>query len=334
MLAFQSRPSFVSGATEIFTVNPDGSGRSALTDAPGFNNSPSWSPDGRRIAFSRESGDFGGPAPHLVVMNSDGTGLTDVTEGIQPAWSPNGTKLAFVRLPSCFPSPGFPCPESDIWTINVDGTGLTRVTHDNGNDFAPDWSPDGAKLAFEGGGGGYDIWTVDPDGSGLSRLTDDPEADIDPSWSPDGSKIAFSSRRDQPATSGCGSTCNFEIYVMNADGSGEARLTNDPATDQQPAWSPDGEKIAFSRFNCSDSSCDGHIYAIDGNGSGAVAVTSGPAFDSAPDWQALPGPRREDYKNQAQFCKSQRDFLREATFSRRYGGGANAYGRCVSARGP
>ena len=93
------------------------------------------------------------------------------------------------------------------------------------------------KIAFYASSRGYlGIYTRNPDGSELTRLTSG--ADIEPAWSPDGTQIAFT--RFYGATQG-------EIFVMNADGSNQRRLTAN-ANDRNPTWSPDGTKIAFSSF--------------------------------------------------------------------------------------
>ena len=135
----------------------------------------------------------------------------------------------------------------DIWTMNPDGTAHTRLTEGPASDSRPDWSPDGTKVAYASyADGNYDIYVVDADGSDPIRLTDDPASDTFPTWSPDGEKIAFVTTRgeDDP------STYLRDIYVMNSDGSGEPTNLTDGAgsvysRDAAPAWSPDGEKIAF-----------------------------------------------------------------------------------------
>jgi Ca2+-binding RTX toxin-like protein len=92
-------------------------------------------------------------------------------------------------------------------------------------------------------------------------------------WSPDGSRLAFIAGRDG----------DFELYAMNADGSGQARLTDHPGSEFSPAWSPDGTRITYNSF------ADGNfeIFAIDSDGTDAGNLTNHFAFDSRPDWQPL-----------------------------------------------
>src|ERR671932_391217 len=83
----------------------------------------------------------------------------------------------------------------------------------------------------------WEIYTVNPDGSELAKITNNPASDMNPAWSPDGTKIAF--RRNDAMVSASGLN-NEDIYVMNADGTEQRRLTDDTGDDSLPAWSPDG----------------------------------------------------------------------------------------------
>ena len=137
---------------------------------------------------------------------------------------------------------------------------------------APDPAPD-SKIAFQ----------TDRDGElrdlrhGRRRLQPDQpheqrsESKRNPSWSPDGSQIAFDSDRDG----------NWEIYVMDADGSNPTNLTNNAADDQRPAWSPDGSKIAFHSNR--DGNLD-EIYVMDADGSNPIRLTNNTDNDHCPSW--------------------------------------------------
>jgi dipeptidyl aminopeptidase/acylaminoacyl peptidase len=162
--------------------------------------------------------------------------------------------------------------DSDIFTMNADGGGQTNVTASAAVDFAPAWSPDGARIAFVSNQdpASNEIYLVNADGTGQVRLTVNSFDDRDPAWSPDGTKIAFTTTRDG----------NGEIYVMNANGSGQTNLTNNPANDKQPAWSPDGTKIAFTSARGGTD----QVYVMNANGSSQVNLSNSGAPDSEPNW--------------------------------------------------
>jgi hypothetical protein len=164
----------------------------------------------------------------IYMMNTNGTGLARITSGIQSAqadWPSNGSTIAFV---------GGPCCQRQIYVVNTDGSNLHQLFGEGADNIAPEWSPDGTKLAYSNAG----VEVVNADGSNRTVLQYTGTLDTYPSWSPDGSKIAFTSTR-----TGIG-----HIFVMNADGSNAQQLTGEPASqDQHPSWSPDGSKIVFER---------------------------------------------------------------------------------------
>jgi Tol biopolymer transport system component len=315
----------------IFVVEPDGSGATQITHNPyviltrtgtvlGRDWGPEWSPDGRRIAFTRDSQD----GSELRIVNADGTADSGFgVPGVGAVFSPDGTKFAFVD----YIPPGYP----QIFVMNADGSGVTQLTYGSGAS-EPDWSPDGTKIAFSQGPVSYgrsEIYVMNADGTGQMRLTFELEQGswtFGPSWSPNGINIAFT-RTYQGQ--------QYEVYSMKADGSGLVNLTDNYVgapdytrnDDESPAWSPDGTQIAFVRHT--NSGGGDRIVLMNADGSGAREVVAG----QQPVWQPLAGPRRNDYKNVAQFCKAERDFLGEPQFRQKYGTGpkgANAHGKCVS----
>jgi serine/threonine-protein kinase len=263
------------GNHEIYVMNPDGTDQRRLTYNDGMDNQPAWSPDGRRIAFSR----VGGGGVDIFIMNADGseqTRLTNQTAAGPMAhgatWSPDGKRIAF----QSFVRP-------DIYVIAVDGTGLTNLTNRPASDGSPAWSPDGHRIAFTSNRDGNDeIYVMNTDGSDPVRLTFNARSDrsprwnLSPDWSPDGRQIAFASDRDG----------DEEIYVMNADGTGLVRLTFNPGEDGKPSWSPDGRQIAFQRRVL------GHlqVFVMNADGSNVTRLTelSPVVFNRSPSW----GPRR------------------------------------------
>jgi Tol biopolymer transport system component len=169
----------------------------------------------------------------------------------------------------------------EIYIMNAaDGSNQTRLTSVNANDSEPSLSPDGTKIAFESDrDGNSNIYIMNAaDGSNQIRLTDSPADDSNPRWSPDGTKIAFNTNRDSTRLD----FVNHEIYIMNAaDGSNQTRLTNDPAWDSLPSWSPDGSLIAFY----SERDFTGDIFIMDAaDGSNQIRLTDSPAWDSFPSW--------------------------------------------------
>lgn len=219
--------------SKIYLMNADGSEHRPLTkklgaDDPRWNplggRALAWSPDGRRLAFFGGGG-CGQYCFNLWVMNSDGSGLRNLTPKLwaagaesgggptfDPAWSPDGQMIAFVGLAAGSASRS-PQP---IYVVKADGSGLRRLTpKPMGACAAPAWSPDGRKLAFVSDrDGNSDVYVMNANGKGQRNLTRDRGYDADPAWSPNGRTIAFISNRDG----------HYGVYVINADGSGQPRL--------------------------------------------------------------------------------------------------------------
>jgi TolB protein len=318
----------------IDTMNADGSARRELTSG----GAAAWSADGTKIAFGRGAvrDGVGWRNAAVYLMNADGSGESLVTSGgvqelnPRPSLSPDGRRIVFER---CVQGSTGGCIDSDLFTSNIDGSGVELLVGRFGLDSDPDWSPDGSKIVFWDDNG---IWVVNADKTGLRHICcgEFPSWSCcaeSPSWSPNSSKIVFQSNRHVPRP--C-ELCPDEIYVMNADGSGQTRLTNDPLPEWFPTWSPDGKKIAWEHLYCAPSCTGADIYVMNADGTGAVNVTNnGPGsgdYEIYPDWQPIPGPRRSDFKNASKFCKAEREFLGDEAFRQRYGGGANAHGKCVS----
>ena len=290
-IAFSSAEPFLESPHDIFVMNADGSGLESLTDDLNLNFLPKWSPDGGEIAFlSVRDGNR-----EIYVMNADGSGQANLTEhpaddsygvvlGLSPLfsadpWSPDGSRLAFNRT-SVNGEPGD--PEVDgVYVMNADGSNQTRIA-DIPALFAG-WSADGEKLLlYSAGEEGAEIFVINADGTDLTTLISLPGENPQgfPVWSPDGEKIAFTADRDG----------NDAIYAMNADGSDVTPLTTGAgATGFEgcdglfgTAWSPDGERIAFT------SGCDFEravVMVVNADGSGETRIADAPAF--SPAW--VPG---------------------------------------------
>src|SRR4029079_12090585 len=129
-------------------------------------------------------------------------------------------KIAFTRFDSSI-------SQSQLWLANAEGTGQTKISS-AGSPNGMFWTSDGSRLLTDG------IYSWNPDGSNQTLIAPGGR----PAPSPDGKKIAFTK---VPPEGG-----NTELYVMNADGTGATRLTNDATFEEWPAWSPDGSEIAFT----------------------------------------------------------------------------------------
>jgi hypothetical protein len=247
------------GNFEIYTMDADGGGQIRLTENPGEDYSPAWSPDGKRLAFvSTRDGNA-----EVYVMNADGTAQTRLTNNtasdLRPAWSPDGSRIAFVTNRD---------GNDEIYLMNTDGSNQVNLTLNSADDSSFAYSPDGNTIVFSSTreDSQFDLYRMNADGSGVARLTDNPGDDIDPSVSP--SQIAFQSNRDE----------NDEIYTMRFGVQNQTRLTTNTDFDEDPAQSSNGARIAFS------STRDGNfeIYAVNADGSSLTRLTSNDAADIEP----------------------------------------------------
>jgi Tol biopolymer transport system component len=145
-----------------------------------------------------------------------------------PNWFPDGQALVFAAEVGT--------GRADIYRMDLDGGGRRRLTDHEATDASPAVSPDGTRIAFESErDGNSEIYVMDVAGGNVVRLTNDPARDSAPAWSPDSRRIAFTSDRDNRASA--------DVYVMNADGSGVERVTTDLAN-WAPQFAPDGRRLA------------------------------------------------------------------------------------------
>ena len=259
----------VGDAKDIFVVNVDGTGLANLTTAPGDDTNAAWSPDGALIAFATERNYDGGGAD-VYVIDADGRNprLID-TKAYNPSWAPDSQRLTYASYKS---------GRYQIYTAAPDGSGSVNVTNSSSSDAVPRWSPDGARIMFEGlragGPGGTSIYVMNADGSNQRALVPSVEFNSAPVWSPDGQRVAF----DGVASSGADS----DVYRVNVDGNAVTNLTQGAAgPDRDATWSPDGSQLAI----VSDRDGTTKLYRVNDDGTGPLRLTNTEfSSETAPAW--------------------------------------------------
>jgi Tol biopolymer transport system component len=263
---------------QIFSINPNGTGRRQLTHVAGGHDAanPKWSPDGTKIVYqSNPAGEY-----DLWVMNGNGTGqhrlLADPGWDDQvPSWSPDGSMVVFARCNSFL--------FCDVELVNADGTGMHRLVGGRRTNAAPVFSPDGQWVLFDSDRAGLRsaLWKIRTNGTGLTRLTAPRLEAFWGSWSPDGSRIVFTIDCCLPFS---------EVYVMNQDGSHIQRVTHSGLNHQSgfPRWAPDGTRLVWMSDRSYSDACCNDLYTSRVNGSDIKRVTHD-GFDAAiADWGRQP----------------------------------------------
>jgi TolB protein len=242
MLAYSpngERLAFTDEDRNLVLMNGDGTNVHKVLDSGGkvivF---PSWSPDGRYIAFAI-GGFFQRPVVpgQLGLIRPDGSGMRMLTEGKASSgfasWSPDGKRLVYRVMGD---------GQQGLRVLTLDDGKVATLT--NEYDTFPVWSPRGDRIAFcSFRDGDYDIYTMRPDGSDVRKLTNSHGNDAHPIWSVDGNWIVFTSSRkgfkDEAMLSEWGPQPYGDLYVMRADGSDVRQLTDNQFEDATPAWRPE-----------------------------------------------------------------------------------------------
>jgi Tol biopolymer transport system component len=253
----------------VMPWNGESFGLQQLTVGPGFHGDPGYSPGGQRIAIESDWGDFPASEGIWTIPASDPDGVTQAEAQrvtILPAgasfdseaqYSPDGQWIVFTRFQSCHFQPHghlafnpSGCIQA-IFKVHPDGTGLTRLTPWGHQNSAPDWSPDGTKIAFDSCdsaklGCTGDVYVMNADGTGRQRLTDSP-----------------------PVSDVGHDFANFRFEFAN-----------------NPVWSPDGKKILYTQWT--DGGFPTQLVAINPDGSGQTVVVDGDFFQNKADWGTHP----------------------------------------------
>ncbi len=264
---------------KIWTMNIDGSDKRMVSPDHGANTCSFFLPGDRKIIFSSTNhipGDCP-PRPNLLtsaryvwplfpygifVANADGTGLMRITDNpkydAEPIVSPDGTQVVFGSQRE---------GNFDVYIMNIDGSSVRRLTDRTGYNGGPWFSPDGKKIVWRAWfpetdaekamwkdcmeknyilAVPLDLWLMDADGSNKKLLLHNGATNFAPSWHPDGKRIIFASNRDDWRSDIKQYGHNFELYLINLDGTGLERITYNTTFDSFPMFSPDGKKIVWA----------------------------------------------------------------------------------------
>lgn len=217
------------------------------------------------IAYSRQVGNVD-LSPEIWLMNADGTDQHRLTRGCCFAWSPDGRRIAFAG-------------DDGYYAINVDGSGLRRLaTISNWGYPGLAWSPDGTRIAFTNNDA---IDAMDADGTGVRQLSSLSKSTTStPRWSPNGKRIVYDT--NLPLNAG------WDIFIVNADGTGESRLTHDKSS-LSPSWAPGGRRIAYVSYPGGGRSEEIAVMNADGSDQRLITHTLGKNEDE-PQWSPV-GPK-------------------------------------------
>jgi len=203
---------------EIYVMNADGSDLRRLTTNPGYDLWLTWSPDGRRIAFSSDRDGN----TDLYAMDPDGSNLARLTTGpgreSAPSWSPGGERIVYMAKED---------GPWQIWIMDADGTDPRQLVASEADDANPVFSPDGARIAFfsnRAGRGQDQVFVVNADGTGDRAVA----AGVFPGWAPDGASLIYG---------------HEGLNVVGLDGANPRKLLEDVFGFGR--WSPDGKRIAY-----------------------------------------------------------------------------------------
>lgn len=246
---------------EIYVADYDGANSRRITINRNLNITPSWSPDGRSIAYtSYRSG-----MPDILISNIYAGTMESPSKGVGqnflPVFSPDGTRIAFMSTRD---------GNSEIYIMNRNGSNLMRLTNNPAIDVTPTWSPTGAQIAFTSERRGQpQIFTVNIDGTGLRQISFESYADR-PTWSPaPHNEIAFAARTGP----------GFDIKILGI-ASGETRqITFGEGTNESPAWSPNGRHLAFSSTRAGRT----QVFTVDRDGRNLRQITKD-GNNTTPNW--------------------------------------------------
>jgi Tol biopolymer transport system component len=259
----------------IYTINPDGSAKTKVTDTYVSGYPIDYSPTGKKITYTSyegfNDGKDTGPQKdaEIYTIKVGGGAKTNVTNNNRDdedsSYSPDGKRIAYTHWDG---------HDLEIYTVNTNGTATFQVTNNGTNEFDPSYAPDGKKIVFSGEESNFwplftyavEIYTIGVHGKNRVQLTNNATYDYFPDYSPDGRRIAYSGSGEK----------STNIYTISARGGDKTKVTKG----DDPDYSPDGKKITYYIGN----DLHGVIYTINVGGGGKSRVTEGsnPAWGSRP----------------------------------------------------
>ena len=252
-IAFTSRRT---GNSDIYIMDIEEKNIQNLTDHPGTDFSPTFSPNGRWMAYVSNQ--------DIYLMDSVTKERHRLTEGNAPDWSPDGESIVFVSKRS---------GKSNIYKMDINGEKVQQLTNEASNG-SPSWSPDGESITFSSNRDGIplSVYVMTADGRRQRRLAQG----RNPVWSPDGKQIVYIL-----------DIAGWGVYVMSAEGQNSRRVTPENTWSENPAWSPDGQWIAYEseiENPWGNPNRDSNIYLVSPAGDKRRRLTDHPARDSFPAW--------------------------------------------------
>ncbi len=259
---------------DIYVMNADGADLRRVADRD-YDLHASFAPDGERFVFDSSVNNRQLFLATVVGEDKPVQIQTGLNKSVDPVWSPVDDRIAFV---------GRYDGDWEIYTMWADGQEQERLSSNCWSEVQPRISPDGRWLVFASDAVGdfysrpddaacqqarnYNIWQIDlRNPTQPEQLTNSPAKEWQPAWSPNGKQVAFAS--DEAG--------NFDIYLMNADGTGRLQLTTDPDEDSRPAWRSDTQIVFFS-----ERTGQGDIYQMNAAGGEATPLVQNPDFDGSP----------------------------------------------------